>query len=193
MAENKLSADYWSTRYQEGNFQWDIGYASPPLMNYLLQQDKQAKILIPGCGRGHEVIALWQKGYKNVHALDFAPEALSFIAQHCPDFPPNQFHQQNIFDHHERYDFVVEQTLFCALDPTLRENYAQHMSTLLLPEGKLVGVFFNRAFEGGPPFGGSQEEYEVLFKKYFEHVRFEPCMNSIPQRAGSELFGTLSC
>ncbi|MCU0386695.1 MAG: TPMT family class I SAM-dependent methyltransferase, partial [Flavihumibacter sp.] len=77
---------------------------------------------------------------------------------------------------------------FCALDPSLRSQYVNKMSALLAPGGKLVGVLFNRAFEGGPPFGGSKEEYEQLFAKTFSRRSMEPCYNSIPPRRDAELF-----
>ena len=62
------------------------------------------------------------------------------------------------------------------------------MYQLLNPGGRLVGVLFNRSFEGGPPFGGNLEEYEELFKEKFEIVKLEPCYNSIQPREGTEVF-----
>jgi hypothetical protein len=62
------------------------------------------------------------------------------------------------------------------------------MHQLLKPAGKLVGVLFNREFEGGPPFGGSKEEYKQLFSKHLHIKKMELCYNSIPQRKDAELF-----
>jgi SAM-dependent methyltransferase len=89
------------------------------------------------------------------------------------------------------YDLILEQTFFCALDPSLREKYAQQMQSLLTKDGRLAGVLFNRSFEGGPPFGGKEEEYRDLFEKYFSIDIMEPCYNSIASRAGAELFISL--
>jgi hypothetical protein len=58
----------------------------------------------------------------------------------------------------------------------------------LKPEGKLVGLLFNRSFEGGPPFGGSKEEYETYFHPYFSSIKMDECHNSIEPRMGTELF-----
>ena len=42
------------------------------------------------------------------------------------------------------------------------------MHALLLANGKLVGILFNREFEQqGPPFGGSKSQYEPMFEKDF--------------------------
>lgn len=62
------------------------------------------------------------------------------------------------------------------------------MSELLKPGGKLIGLLFDRIFEGGPPFGGDKEEYEQLLKTQFTIKTLEPCYNSIQPRAGTELF-----
>ena len=63
------------------------------------------------------------------------------------------------------------------------------MSELLAPNGKLMGVFFDRTFEKeGPPFGGNQEEYKKLFAANFDFIHFMPCYNSYHKRANTELF-----
>jgi hypothetical protein len=49
--------------------------------------------------------------------------------------------------------------------------------------------FFDRSFEGGPPYGGSKEEYIQLFTTKFNILSLESNQLSIPQRMGSELFG----
>jgi SAM-dependent methyltransferase len=94
----------------------------------------------------------------------------------------------DFFEHKGQYDLILEQTFFCALDPSFRSKYVEHMHQLLKPAGNLVGVLFNKEFEGGPPFGGSKEEYEQLFSKHLHIKKMEPCYNSIPPRKGSELF-----
>jgi len=83
----------------------------------------------------------------------------------------------------------VEQTFFCALDPSLRKDYVAKMVELLKPGGKLVGLLFDRQFEeAGPPFGGSKAEYEELFSGKLQISTLAPCYNSIGPRAGTELF-----
>jgi hypothetical protein len=83
---------------------------------------------------------------------------------------------------------IIEQTFFCALPPAMREQYVLKMHQLLSKGGKLAGLLFNKKFEGGPPFGGSQAEYEQLFKDHFDFLKMELSQNSIFKRANSELF-----
>ena len=95
----------------------------------------------------------------------------------------------DFFQHKGSYDYIVEQTFFCAIDPDLREAYAQQTHDLLRTNGKIIAILFNRSFEGGPPFGGSEEEYVQLFTPNFNILFLEANQQSIPQRMGSELFG----
>jgi thiopurine S-methyltransferase len=63
------------------------------------------------------------------------------------------------------------------------------MYQLLKSGGKLIGLLFNHEFRfEGPPFGGTQDEYKVLFEPFFKIKKMEIAHNSIKPRAGRELF-----
>lgn len=184
-----LSANYWTERYQNNQAGWDLGQVSPPIKAYIDQlEDKDLRILIPGCGSGYEGAYLWEKGFKNVHLLDFSSEPIAKFKRENSNFPKEQLHCGDFFEHIGEYDLIIEQTLFCAIDPSLRANYAIQSARLLKKGGKLVGLLFDRNFEAGPPFGGSEEEYKRYFELHFSQLQFDPCYNSIPPRQGSELF-----
>jgi len=59
---NDLDEDYWSERYQEGQTGWDIGYASPQLIDFATTFPKDARILIPGAGNAYEAEAFMEDG-----------------------------------------------------------------------------------------------------------------------------------
>ena len=185
-----LDKEYWNDRYLNDDFGWDAGDVTTPLKTYFGQLDnKDLKILIPGAGNSYEAEYLFNKGFKNVHVLDFAMEPLDNIKERCPGFPEEQLLRRDFFDHKGQYDLIIEQTFFCAIDPKLRTKYAEHIHSLLKPGGKLAGVLFNCEFEkSGPPFGGSKEEYTDYFQPYFHFQTFDLCNNSIKPREGRELF-----
>ncbi len=188
MSDTILDADYWSNRYQQKQTAWDIGYGSTPLVDYLQsQKDKNISVLIPGCGNAYEAEWLLKNDYINVTVLDISPVLTAQLQERFKEQPINII-SGDFFEHSGQYDLILEQTFFCALDPSLRSSYIKHMHQLLKPGGKLVGVLFNREFEGGPPFGGSKKEYELLFSKYLHIKKMELCYNSIPQRKDAELF-----
>lgn len=185
-----LDENFWSSRYQSGYTGWDIGSPSPPLYQYLCQlHTKTQSILVPGAGNAYEIKAAWDLGFLNIHLLDISIFPINKFLENNPSFPVDQVHHQDFFEHKGRYDLILEQTFFCALDPNLRLRYAQKMQQLLNPGGRLVGVLFDRQFSLlGPPFGGTASEYQTYFEPFFEFEKFESCYNSIPERKGSELF-----
>lgn len=189
------TAAYWSARYRQQRTGWDIGYPSPPLVDYLAQlTDKSLRILIPGAGNAHEAAWAWEQGFRHVFVLDVAPEPLAAFAQRVPDFPPEQLLCADFFTHQGQYDLILEQTFFCALGPTaaVRTAYARQMAALLRPGGKLVGLWFDLPQIGPPdepPYGGSREEYLGYLTPLLTTRTFAKATNSIPPRAGNELFG----
>ena len=185
-----LTEEYWNNRYVNDDFGWDIGEISLPIKTYLKQlNNKDLRILIPGAGNSYEAEFLFNNGFKNVFVLDFAEAPLQNIKKRITDFPVNQLIQQDFFEHQGQYDLIIEQTFFCAINPSLRQQYAEHMNTLLKPNGKLVGLLFNDVLNTDkPPFGGSITEYQSLFSPLFDIKIMETAHNSIKPRERRELF-----
>ena len=172
-----LNKSYWENRYTENETGWDIGVISTPLQTYIDQlTNKNISILIPG------------GGFKDTYVMDIAQKPLDTILERN-EIEKRYLIHQDFFEHNGQYDLIIEQTFFCALDPTLRRNYVTKMLELLKPNGKIIGLLFN--FEltlEGPPFGGSKEEYIDLFNDYFTIKTLENCYNSIKPRSNKELF-----
>lgn len=186
----KLNAEYWSNRYDNGTSFWDLGEVSPPIKDYIDQlSDKSIRILIPGCGNTYEADHLLKAGFTDVTLIDIAPALVAQLKEKYKGNPHIKIILGDFFKHEGEYDLILEQTFFCAIDPSLRKDYVAKMPELLAPNGKLVGVLFNRQFEEqGPPFGGSKNEYEPMFAREFIFKTFEPCYNSFIKRKDSELF-----
>lgn len=185
-----LDESFWTENYLAGTTGWDIGYVSTPIKEYVDQlTDKNSDILIPGGGNSYEAEYLHKQGFKNVFVVDFSPIPLQNLAKRVPTFPKENLLNQNFFDLKGQYDLIIEQTFLSALNPKLRDDYVVKMHDLLKPGGKLVGLLFNIPLnDDRPPFGGSKEVYEVLYKKKFKIEVMETAHNSIPPRAGNELF-----
>lgn len=191
---NNAEENYWSTRYDEKKTGWDIGYPSLPLQNYIDQlENKDLKILIPGAGNAYEAEYLFQQGFKKVQVLDISKRPLEAFKNRLPAFPENQLVHADFFTFEDSFDLILEQTFFCSFEPTPenRSRYAQRMSELLRPNGKLVGLWFKHPLvnNGKRPFGGTREEYLGYLSPYFEVQVLEECYNSIQPRMGNELFG----
>ena len=186
----KFDELFWSSKYQEGQTGWDMGEVSPPIKAYIDQlTNKNLSILIPGAGNAYEAAYLFEQGFTDVTVLDLAKEPLDNFKKRIPDFPKSNLVQQDFFQHKGHYDLILEQTFFCALDPSLRMSYIDKMKSLLKQHGKLVGLLFDfRLSNEGPPFGGDADAYSLAFQKQFHLKTLAPCYNSIKPRQGTELF-----
>ncbi|QYJ67394.1 methyltransferase [Flavobacterium litorale] len=182
--------NYWENRYQNDSSPWDIGTITTPLKEYIDQiTDKSLRILVPGAGNGHEFEYLVTQGFTNSHVLDIAPTPLENIRERLPELDSSRLIYDDFFKHDATYDLIIEQTFFCALDPSLREKYIKKMHSLLAPKGKLAGLLFQFPLtEQGPPFGGDSEEYKKSFGDLFTIHTLETAHNSIKPREGKELF-----
>lgn len=185
-----FNSHYWNERYSKNETGWDLGVISTPLKSYIDQiENKSLRILIPGAGNCHEAEYLWCLGFKNISIIDLASKPLVEFRNRLPEFPVEQTILGNFFDLNETYDLILEQTFFCALSPSQRTSYVTKCSELLNVKGKLAGVLFNfELTEIGPPFGGSESEYQRLFSSYFDINTLEVCYNSEPSRKNKELF-----
>lgn len=183
-----LDRDFWQSHYDSGSMGWDLGEVSPPLRAFIdTIEDKDTRILIPGCGNAYEAIYLAEKGFTQVTIIDIAPAAAERARKIIGE--KVKVIEGDFFLHDNKYDLILEQTFFCALHPSLRVAYRNKMYELLAPGGMLVGVLFDKEFDKeGPPFGGNRAEYDALFREKFEIKHLESCDNSAQPRKGTEVF-----
>ena len=180
---------FWDNQYQANTTGWDLGTISPPIKSYIDSlKNKNIRILIPGCGNSYEAAYLLEQGFTNITVIDIAPTLVENLKTKFKNNININIILGDFFEHQGEYDLIIEQTFFCALPPEMREKYVSKMHQLLAKEGRIAGLLFNRTFENGPPFGGSQKEYEMLFKNNFDFLKMEVCLNSVPPRAGFELW-----
>jgi len=187
---NRNNVD-WNELYKVGDTGWDVGKMSTPLKNYTEQlENKDIRILIPGCGNGHEVQYLYKElGFTEVYVIDISELAIEKLRLNLPNVNPDKLICGDFFSFSGQFDLILEQTFFCAIRPWRRWEYANKMNDLLKPGGKLVGLMFSEEFDReGPPFGGRIDEYKRYFSTEWKINTMETCYNSIEARAGRELF-----
>jgi len=189
MAENQYD---WQSLYEANDMRWDLGEVAPPFIK-LWDAGKLpvGKVLIPGCGRGHEVMFLAEKGF-DVTGVDFAVGATSYLVKTLKERNlTGRVLHQDFFAlddlHTEFYDLVLEQTFFCAIPPIQRPEYCKTVARILKPGGKLIGLFYNTGEEGGPPHNTTLEDIETIFSKTFTIQELEITNWSVERRRGKEL------
>ncbi|MEO8719899.1 MAG: methyltransferase [Ginsengibacter sp.] len=186
---DSMEPEFWNNRYLSNQTGWDMQQVSPPLKGYIDSlNNKDLKVLIPGCGNAYEAEYLLTKGFKTVTLIDFSSVVTKKLKEKYKGKPINIVNE-NFFDHTGKYDLILEQTFFCALQPSQRNDYVRKCGELLKDGGKIAGVLFNKAFAPvEPPFIANDEEYRRLFKPTFHFLKFESCTNSIGPRMGYEIF-----
>ncbi len=186
----QLNAQYWEQRHQKNDTPWHLNDVSQPLATYIDQIDnKNISVLIPGAGHYHEAKYLWEKGFRDITICDISPTAIANIQVKLEAFNGIQYITDDFFKLSGKYDLILEQTFFCALNPSYRQTYVEKMRDILTESGKLVGVLFASPFPfDGPPFGGDINEYKNLFKNILHINIMELCTNSNKPRMGNEVF-----
>ena len=185
-----MSRDYWETRYQTGETSWDKGAPSPGLVDFLAAHPElpRGSVCVPGCGTGHDVREFARAGF-NAFGFDIAPSAIAQavektkaaglkakfqLADFLRDKPPQKF------------DWLFEHTLFCAIQPSERDEYVRSVLRWLKPDGQYLAVNYLIPDKDGPPFGTTRAELWRRFSPQFELVD-ELVPRSYPNRTGLEL------
>jgi SAM-dependent methyltransferase len=196
MDEKDYKCEDWQRHYEENDLGWDLGQVAPPFVK-LWQEEKLplGKVLVPGCGRGHEVVFLAENGF-DVTAIDFSSGAVTYLknALKKRNLEGRILHQDffSLDESHEGvYDLVLEQTFFCAISPKQRRDYVLNVSRILKPGGILVGLFYHTDEQGGPPYNTTREDIEMHFSKKFEIQELDKTFLSAEQRKDKEWLGII--
>ena len=174
--------DFWTTRYAAGKTPWDFGGVPAALKSFLARSSAPSRVLIPGCGSGHEVQLFHGAGY-DITAIDFSPGAVDQAKKVLGNLVERVL-LADFFTHdfgRRRFDLIYERTFLCSMAPSRWPDYVNRTADLLSPGGRLVGVFLygQRSFSG-PPFPVTDTEAEELFKNRFQLVRSEAVTDSLP-------------
>lgn len=192
MKENelKMSRDYWETRYQTGDMRWEKGGPSPGLVDFLVAHPEvpRGTVCVPGCGTGHDVREFARAGF-DASGFDIAPGAIRLSEQKTRAAGLKAKFQLADFLHDEppqKFDWLLEHTLFCAIQPQERDDYVRAVLKWLKPGGQYLAVNYLIPDEDGPPFGTTRQELWRRFSPEFELVE-ELVPRSYPNRTGLEL------
>lgn len=182
----------WNEQYEKRDTPWEKGAPSPGLVDFLATEPVRGRVLVPGCGFGHDVRALAATA-DEVVGLDIAALAVE-RADGFPKAGHERYVHGNLFDlpaeMRGSFDWVFEHTCFCAIHPTLRETYVKSVAAALKPGGRYLAVFYldpgNDSPDEGPPFEVSLAELDRLFLPRFDLVREWLPQRAYPGREGRE-------
>ena len=183
----------WEARYLSGETPWEKGAPHPALVTFLKSDPVRGRVLVPGCGIGHDVRALAATA-DEVIGLDIAPAAIRAAKLH-PAIGGESYVRGDLFAlpaaMRGSFDCVFEHTCFCAIDPGRRADYVSAVEGALRPGGLLLAIFYMEPGldpgETGPPFGTSKTELDSLFRARFSLVKEWQPAATYAGREGREL------
>lgn len=155
--------DFWQQCFERRHTPWDRGVAGPQIAHWRADGTLTPglRIAVPGCGSGHDAVALAQAGCA-VTALDYADAAVAQTRERLAAAPlAASVVQADVLAWlpAEPLDAVYEQTCWCALHPDHWQAYAHQLQRWLRPGGRLLLLAMQclrpGAAEGrieGPPY-----------------------------------------
>lgn len=165
--------DFWEERFSTGNTPWDRGASSPQLGAWLASGALQpCRILVPGCGSGHEVAELAMAKFE-VTGLDYADEAIARTHRRISEAEVDAAIVRAdvlAWEPDRPFDAIYEQTCLCALYPDQWREYADRLYHWIRPGGKLFALFLQlpradaaQGFIQGPPYHCDVNGMRALF------------------------------
>jgi SAM-dependent methyltransferase len=186
------SADKWEADYLRGTDGWDLGGPNPVFRNLLSNRHlSPGRMLVVCAGRGHDAREFARHGYQ-VTAVDFSPFAAREMSRLADPGAPMEILQRDLFtlphDLDGTFDYVLEYTCYCAIDPKRRIEFVDLIDRLLRPGGIYISLAFPLTQQkGGPPFAVAVPELLDLFQeRSFKLIEREQPSNSVPRRRGAE-------
>lgn len=187
--------DKWEGDYERKTDGWDLGGPTPVFKRLAASgRFKPGRMVVPGAGRGHDAREFARHGFQ-VTAIDFAPYVIREMERLTDPTAPVEIRQHDLFslpnELHDSFDYLLEYTCFCAIDPKRRTEYADLVAHLLKPGGIYIDLAFPLdGRPGGPPYSVAESEIFDLFTRRGFHLlsREKPEDSVAPRRDAEELF-----
>jgi len=190
----------WAQHYADGDTPWDHGVEHPELAarlgaGELTVPAPGARALVPGCGRGHDALALARIGW-TVTALDQVAALEGVVNSKLHplggEYQLGDALAWTSASGEAEVDLVFDHTFLCAIDPEQRPRFADLVLRNLRQGGQLVCLLYpvgKLREAGGPPHSLDVEQVGALFGDSLELVEHSPVVHSIETREHVERWG----
>ncbi|OCL08883.1 putative thiol methyltransferase [Glonium stellatum] len=217
----------WDDLWKTGDFlPWDRGAPNPALVDTLTQRPEllgpatttsttgdattgprqRKRALVPGCGKGYDVLLLASLGY-DAYGVEASANAVKACEKHAAEqaerYPARdtevgsggvKFVLGDFFKDEwlagvdgglgEGFDLIYDYTFLCALPPAFRPAWSDRMSSLLSPTGRLICLEFptyKPPSTGGPPWALPPIVYEEILTRPGEEIQYDSEGNVVVQ------------
>ncbi|KAL2887055.1 putative thiol methyltransferase 2 [Ceratocystis lukuohia] len=219
----------WDAFWVDGETPWDRAGASPALAEALGMPEvlvageaaapaapaaataastpRRKRALVPGCGRGYDVLLLASYGF-DATGLDASPKAIAeaketaraladdpayalapgVIQRGSVSWAASDFFAEDLVQAlGGPFDLVYDYTFLCALPVAVRPRWAAQMARLLSPTGRLVCLEFpigKPPATGGPPHGLQSSAYMALLSAPGAEVEYDEAGEAVHTSPG---------
>jgi len=155
--------DFWQQRFAKRQTPWDRGAPGPRLLQWIEEGTLTGgeHVVVPGCGSGHDVLALARAGCEVV-GIDYAEAAIALTRERLAQAGVEAaLVTSDVLQWQPArpLDAVYEQTCWCALHPDHWVAYAAQLERWLRPGGRLLLMAMQCLRDGaavgrieGPPY-----------------------------------------
>jgi len=188
---------YWEMLYEEGGDVWDLGGATPALLDFFKHPScpETGDVFVPAAGKGWDAEA-WAKRGHNVVAVDFCSSAFDALEKLSESNSTLTALNKDIFllnsRNSKQFDIIYDYFAFNSVHPGRRDEYVEMWLRMLKDDGFLVGFFcplVNEKYGEIPPYSISSKELEARFKGIFEIKERIVPKKSVKDRAGTDRTG----
>lgn len=179
---------FWQNRWHENDIKFNQAAPNAFLQRYWknLAVDKQARVLVPLCGKSIDMLWIARQGHEviGVELSNIACEAffkennLPFITRKQNNFDVYQGDNITLFagDFFEltqemtgKLDAVFDRAALYALPSTMRQVYVDVLKNLLAPQAMmlLISLCYDQREMEGPPFSVDEKEVHQLYASHF--------------------------
>lgn len=196
-----MKKDFWLARWERE----EIGFHQSEINSHLRQYWQElhlppdSEVFVPLCGKSIDMLWLRRQGHSvlGVELSDIAVQAFFKENGYAPHhvahekFDDCEAHGIRIlcgdfFDldkaHLANVKAVYDRASLVALPPEMREQYVEHLVSILPPATRILLITFDytQTEMSGPPFAVSADEVKTLYRKHAD-VRLLAELDVLPQ------------
>ena len=132
MKKDVSKPQFWNDCYINHDIGWDLGDITPVFQDWANSLTKKSSILVPGSGNSYDALYFASLGH-NVLAVDFSKEVINRVRDKASkDNIEINLLNCDFFDldstYYNSFDYIIEYTFFCAINPKKRKNGKKYVS-----------------------------------------------------------------
>ncbi|PJG58997.1 thiopurine S-methyltransferase [Aeromonas cavernicola] len=181
-----MDSEFWHQRWQENRIGFHQQEVNRWLRSCWLGAQPHEPVLVPLCGKSHDMLWLHEQGHPVDGVELSALAAEQFFSDNQLAVQVSEIGPYRCYQHHHlalyqgdffaakalgrRYRLVYDRAALIALPAKMRRQYAQLIAQLVEVDGTilLVTLEYQPVQQSQPPFSVSEPEVRALFAQNFE-------------------------